>query len=570
MIENQNSNPFIIPPENIEEEPRRKTLLDRLNFPRSWLVIIVVAIVVLLAVLASTLFFRSRPNPQPDVALWFSTSGTITSGSASELSLVYENRDSKALSNTSVEIVYPDSFRFLSSEPASADGSGRQFNLADVAVNDSGVIKIVGIFNGSPQEVQMVRGKMFFQQADSSAAFTQSADISLSLEAPDFNLRINAPAQVVMQQRIDYAITFQNISDTDLDRVQIRLTYPNGFKFLTASRPSADSATWEMGSMKIGAQAALDLSGTLAGSPGEDKTLQADVGYLDASGVFVLQSRTFASTKVLASPLTVSVQLAGNDSVNEGDFLHYTINYRNTGDVGMNNVKIVMHLDENSVDYSTLSTSGGALVGKDIIWNPAGVTGLRLLQPGAAGNLTLNFSVKRNLSGSGVRNPKVHSTVVISSNELPEPVDGDEITVKVRSKLTLSASSEYVSGPLPPVTGQSTVFRVKLNVGSTVNEVNDVSFGAVVNIPKVDVVENSWGDSANFYFNQASGRIGWNVGGLSAFGASQVEFLVKVTPSEADRISGMLMLKTLQATGNDGFTGDSISGTSPGDLYLSF
>lgn len=556
-------NPFIIPPETIDEERlQSRTFLERLNFPRRWLVAFIVAIIALLALLVWTFFLRNTQNIQPDVSLWFDTSETITSGSASALSLVYENRDNRDLENASLEIVYPDGFRFIESTPASQDGTGREFSLGEVLAGGTGSIKITGIFNGSPQETQVLRAKLYFRQKGISAQFSRSADSALSLQAPDFNLRVSAPVQVVSEQKIDYALSFQNVSDTDLDRVQIRLIYPSGFKFTASDRGSPDNAVWEIGAMKIGQEAKLNVFGTLSGRVSEIKTLQADVGYIAGGGEFVLQSRTFASTRIAPSPLSVTSEVETLENIAEGGNVRYKIVYKNIGEVGMNNVKIVMHLDENAVDYSSLLAEGGALVGKDVIWNPAGVPALRLLQPQTSGTLSLSLAAKSNLSSSGVINPAIHTRIVISSNELPEPVEGGEITVKVKTKLALALSYEYVSGASPLAVGQETVYRIKFKLSNAVNQADGATWTAVLNTPTLDfldgsvIPESSGGD---FKYNAASGRITWNAGILAPFSSSEVSFLAKVLPSAADRLSGLSLVKSIEATARDEFSGEIIT-----------
>jgi len=562
MTDNEN-NPFIIPPETIDEEhPQKQTFLERLNFPRRWLVAVIVAIVALLALLAWTFFLRGTPNPQPDVALWFDTSETIISGSASKFALVYENRDGRDLENAILEIVYPDGFRFIESAPQSQDGAGREFSLGEISAGGTGSVKITGIFNGSPQETQVLRAKIYFQQKGITAQFSQSVDSALSLQAPDFNLRITAPAQIVNNQKIEYALSFQNISDTDLDRVQLRLAYPDGFKFLTSDPVSPDNTVWEIGAMKIGQEVKLNIAGTMSGRVSEDKTLQADVGYIGSDGTFVLQSRTFTSTRIAPSPLSVESEVDNSGNISEGDQVRYQITYKNTGGVGMSNVKIIMRLDENAIDYSTLLAEGGALVGKDVIWNPAGVPALRLLAPQTSGTLSLNFATKRDLSSSGVENPIIRSRIVISSNELPEPVDGGETSVKVKTKLRLTASYEYVSGALPLAPGQETVYRIKFKLSNAVNQAGDAIWTAVLNTPTLDLVDGSIipeSSAEDFKYNAASGRIFWHAGTLAPFSSKEVSFLVKVLPSAADRLSGLSLVKSLQATAQDEFSGDEIT-----------
>ncbi|MBI4053969.1 MAG: DUF11 domain-containing protein [Candidatus Doudnabacteria bacterium] len=558
------NNPFIIPPSVHKEKAEQRNWLSRVVFPTKWLVVIIAVIVVLLGVLFWMLRIIPAPPPKPEVRLWFDTPETVTSGSAAEFSVIYENLSKEELQSVLLEVVYPDNFQFLTSEPESADHNGRSFSIGSLDGEKTGIIKIVGIFSGSPEEIKILKGRLFFGLKEQTAQFSSSGESRFSLQAPDFNLRIVAPPQVVAGQKLDYQISFQNISDTDLNRVQLKVKYPGGFVFSKATLPSKDNETWEIGRMAIGKEALLTISGLINGAAGEEKIFRVDVGYVSDSGEFVLQNRGYLSISLLPSPLTVTNSSNRSPVVNEGESITYSIRYRNDGQLAMQNVKIIIKMDGAAIDFTSLRAEGGALVGKDVVWNPSGVSKLRILNPGDSGELTMTYQLKENLASLGLINPSVTTKIFISSMELPEPVGGQELTFKVKSKLVLLPDAVYVSGPIKPlVAGEASVFRIKFLLKNGVNALSEAVWQGVINIPAVDVIESSLPANVfgrEFKFSQESGHLTWNIGDVEALAARAIEFEVRVVPSVLDLKSDMLLLKDLEASARDTFVNQNIAG----------
>ncbi|MDP2933942.1 MAG: hypothetical protein Q8N81_07510, partial [bacterium] len=463
-----------------------------------------------------------------------------------------------------LEIVYPDGFRFLESVPESTDGYGRSFNIGNISAGKSGAVKVTGIFSGSPQEIKSLQAKIFFQLKGTTARFSSTAESRVSLEAPDLNLRVSVAPQIIIAQRADYQISFQNISSDDLSRVQVRVLYPSGFVFSKSSLVSADNKVWEIGNLGTGGEANLGISGFLNGAAGDEKTLQVDVGYIDDGGNFILQNRAYVNTKLLPSPLTTSVTTNADDVMNEGEIVSFKVHYSNDGEQGMHNVRVYVEQEGEAVDLPTIRVDGGALVGRRVLWNPSGIPALSVVQPGQNGDLGFTFTVRKNLVDAGVKNPFYKASVHITADELPEPVPGGETSFKVRSQLVLHPRVEYVSGERSLKPEQESVLRVRFHLDNTVNDVSETVWQSVLNVPAADVIESSLPAGMfgkDFKFVKNSGRITWNIGKISALSDKEIEFLISVRPSVVDQLSNFLLVKDIQASAVDDFTGEPINQT---------
>ncbi len=550
----------------------RPSFWHRFKFSRSWIITLVVLLAILVGVWFWLAFIKNHQPGQPEVTVTFDINSSVRSGSISEFVVLFENHDSKDLTKLALEMVYPDGFQFIESNPPSRNGLGRDFDLGDLSAAGSGNVKITGIFTGSPQEVKILKAKVFYQLKNYNAVFSAVGTGQMSLQPPDINLTVTAPSQIIQAQKLDYLISFQNISEQDMDRVRLKVEYPSGFDFAASSLPSTDHAVWEIGRLLIGQGGELKISGRLSGSPGEERVFIASLGFIDDGGNFVLQNRAYKSTLILESPLKISQELVRTAAIlNEGDNLDYSVKFENHSDQGMDNVRIVMRFDGEAMDFATIRADGGALVGRELVWNAAAQPGLELLQPGAKGEFKVQANVRKDLNARRIKNPTIEGKIFISSDQLPQPVSGGEINIKIRTQLAVDSEMEYVSGANPPKVGQETVYKVTLTARNSVNDAKDVRLAAVIKSPTAVLLEESVGPAAekeSFSYNLSSGRVTWNIGEMSAFSVSNVEFLVTLNPSVADQGKVLTLVKITEMKGLDNFIEQDVSAIPPRDLLI--
>lgn len=537
------------------------------NNPKSriskwWWVAITVFAVGILALLGWWIF-RVRPESiKPNLTVWVDKAESVRSGSATDITIVYESQESKELQDLKLEIAYPNGFQFLRSDSASENDLGRNFNLDNLPANGSGKVKITGIFTGSPNEVKTVRATIYYKVKNISAIFSTKAEAQIALLAPNITLTIDAPVQSIIGQRIDYLIKYKNVSDQALEQAEIRPLFPFGFTFLDASVAAAKDNIWKLGRLEVGAEGQLRISGVLSGQAGDERTMNITLGYEDEQGDFVLQNQAFITTRLQPPPLSVTLS-ESNDlkAADEGQTFAFSVNYDNQSSQALQRVRVVLSFEGEALELSSLRAEGGALVGKDLVWNAVGRPGLLLIQPGQKGELSASGRIRSDLFAKNVKNPFLTAKVFFSSDELPQLVQSGEWQIRVRTEITFVPQLQYVSGPNPPRVGQETVYKVSWQIQNAVNDLSGIIANAQINIPAAVMVDDSvspasWKDKIRYI--ASSGQIIWSAGDLPAFGTHQVEFLVKVTPSLTDQKRNLLVIKNFSISGTDTFTEEKL------------
>lgn len=490
------------------------------------------------------------------LVLWFDSEDQITSGSQSDITLVYENQGRENISNLELELLYPEGFQFVRSSQLSRDGEGKSYLIEELSSGESGTVVITGIFTASPQETKTIRAKAFYSFPKSSAVFSESGEAALSFKSPDFNLRVTAAPQVIDSQQIEYQISFKNISDRALNDLELRPTFPNGFTLLDSSLEPEDGI-WKLDSLEKGDEQRVTIAGTLSGDVGEDKVMRVDLGISNVNDFEVL-ARSSVSTRIMQAPLEVS-QLITNleDATYPGETLTYKISYKNNGNKGLNNVNLKFVIDGEAPLLSSIRTTGGALVGREVRWNPSGRTELVLLKPNTSGDLDLFMTVANDLADRKKVNPVIKTAVFISSDEFPDPIPGNEVEVKIQSDLDMKTALQHLSGPNPPTPEQTTTYKLILTAESFMNSLDNGFFMATVPSPPGQLIISSLsGDNkTGFGYNEASGRMTWKFGEMDYYSSKTLEFQVEITPSVADFGNRLQVIKNLSVSAEDNFTG---------------
>ena len=556
-------NKYNVPPASNTELEQKKGFLPKLLFSKKiiWLTLAVIA--VLIAFLIWIFSGGSINSGQGKLVLWFDVGENVTSGSETQVSLVYENQGNRDFSGLELEMIYPSGFEFIESGVESTAGLGQRFLLGNLGSGESKKVSFAGIFTGSPQEIKIIKARMFYTLGNSTAVFSESAESKISFLAPDFDFRVNATSEVIDSQEVAYEIRFRNISDRDVRNLELRLFFPNGFTFKDSSQEQTREGVWEIIDFQRFQERIISVTGFLEGVPRERKVLRADLGQRVGSEFSVL-TRSSVSTVILDSPIKATHVLERNSTgvAAFGNFLNYKIQYENTGKEGMKNVRIELSLEGEAFDLSSILVQGGALIGNKVVWNPSGQPALAVLQPGEKGDFFLSVRVKDTIVPEKIESPAIITKSYIASDELPVNILGNLLELKIRSELSIGAEMNYLLGANPPKAGEETVYEVIFRIESTSSGLSDLVWLSTLTTPTAAFVESSVVPAEradNFDYNINSGRITWRAGEMEPYGVRQLKFQIRINPSVADTGKSLAVIKDINVSGQDLYVGESIS-----------
>ncbi|HEX5430304.1 MAG TPA: hypothetical protein VFX17_04510 [Patescibacteria group bacterium] len=535
---------------------------------RNKLLIAVVVAVLLAAGVAWYVLGRKPKSQTPEsskVSLVIKGPDQLSAGTEGEYQIIYTNGESADLTNVHIDLIYPSNFQFKSSTPASKSLSGSSFDLPILRHGDSATLTVRGKLSGATDEQKVLTAKLSYELSNFNSIFTASQTFTTTIQAPNLTFEITGPPQVPVGQDTSFTVNYANVSNQNYDNVAFKLTYPMGFKFTQSSTPpSRDTNYWLIGSLSAGQSGHIDIGGSFLGSSGDEQIMEGELGQV-INNTLAGQISSTATFTLKEAPITVIQSASPSGFVDIGGSVQFTINYQNTGTIGLTNLVISDTFDSSLVDLTRLNVSNAVITGSTITWKTATDPDLSIVSPGKKGQVQFTLPLKGTLPAT-IKNQVINNSVTVSSSEVTTPIRAQDLQIKLGSDLSFSVTGDYVTGAKPMRVGQQTTFAVTFTLSNSSNDLNSGEVVASLPLPPSSwnsvVVPDS--EKPNLLFDESSGIIRWEVGDIPAFAGKltpvkEVTFQLVVTPQASDSGQSIKFLSNIQATGFDSFTNQKLS-----------
>ncbi len=525
-------------------------------------IIIYSAIAVVLVVGIFWYFLRSGPSAHPtstNVVLQLKGPDQLTSGNEAEYHVVYRNGENADLVGITLEMFYPESFKFKSAEPVSTSSSGQTFNLPVLKQGQDGEVIIRGKLTGATGEDKEIKAKLHYRLSNFNSEFVVEQSIHTSILPPNVTMEVNGPVDVVNGQDTTFIVNFTNVTVQDFDNLAVQLTYPDGFSF-TSSQPVPSKANnyWTIPKLAAGSSSSINITGSFTGDASQDKLVRADLGQI-INNTFAPQIVSTATFKIIPSSLSLVVTADPTNYVTLGQVINYTLDYANRGSIGLNNLLIVVNFDSPALDFSRVNASDAIVSGHTLTWKAASQPSLAVLSPNETGQIKFTIPVRQTLP-SNLTNQTISAQGSIASDEISKPTKAANVDLKLATALNLTINGDYLSGSAPMQVGKPTLFAITFSLSNLSNDVSNTNVVASMPLPtsawKNVVIPDS--EKSRLSFDPNSGKITWAIGTLPAFTGKfipvlKATFQIEVTPTDADHNKPINLLTNIQASGQDSF-----------------
>lgn len=497
----------------------------------------------------------------------------------------YQNNTKTALRHLQLSFTYPQNSAVVKDgqiintngnvqtvdEPDLASGASKDEEFHSFLVGDKGNIKVAIV-------------KLDFDAGDLKSTFEKFAQLSTTISDVPVSLTFVGPPTSVSGQSVTYLLDYRNQSQDDISGLQLTLTYPDGFKVTKVSPAAAGNTVWNLPLVKTGSGARITVQGILTGREGDSKAFGASL-QRNINGTYVDYEKTNVTT-VISSPL-LNLDTTVNGSADyishAGDTLQYSIRYTNASNFTFSGLTLSAKLSGSTYDLSSLDTHGGFYDSSTgtINWNSTVVPAFDSLPPRATSTVMFSVKLKQTL-GSGSSNTLAHATVTLATDNVPDTINVDKISVsddlltKITSQPTFTQKMYFndasfgSSGTMPPQAGKSTTFTIHWLV---TNPGNDLSNAKIVGTLPQGVtwknVVSVGSGQAQPTFNRNTSQVVWNIGtlpqGIGTGGtlAYELVFQVGVTPSTTQINQPAPVLTNATFSGVDSFTQQNIAVSNP-------
>lgn len=515
----------------------------------------------------------------------------LASGEAATYTIRYVNRDRVPLRQVQVTVRYPQGFSYTGAKPEPANEFHTRWDVGDLAPGQDGRILLNGTMIGEVGAVKNFEITTSYTPSNFSSTFSSSAAFSSQITSSILSITLDGPDTALPDQPVTYTLTYQNTSERTLLDVEVQAAYPASFVFSTA-QPAPVKATgagelsrrWRIASLEPTSKGTITITGGFAASavtPGSrtPAELVAQVGFLDAESEFSLQQEVALTTAVIEPGLSLALVVNGKSTdapVNLGETVNYSVVYKNIGTQVLGDVTITLTLDSPVLDLASLEdTHLGSVNGNIITWAKDQVAALGRLQPLDEG--TIDFTVKLN-EAKGLKPDQLTTpitstlkAVVATVNDRPlnAAVAAKPLVSTINTTLDLDAQVRYFdddnlavgSGPLPPVVGQKTTYRVYWRLANSLNEVTDVAVTTTLS-PGVTWEGKQYVSAGDLAVDEQTRQVTWTVSRIPPGKTGDdvnVWFDIGLTPTAAQAGRVILLTAETNLTAKDAKTKSQIT-----------
>ena len=482
----------------------------------------------------------------------------ISLGQQTSYFINWSNQSREALSSVDLRVSFPPDFVVATTEPKPVGEGGQAmlFRLGAQPTESRGTIKVTGAFTGELGTKSAIQVIATYRPTSSDNDFEEL--VTQQLEYADTVLEgaLNLPPKVLPGDKITIAYTLTNRGSDALTDLEARLTLPEGFVLDPADKTHVVNsvARIPVGTLDAGASATSSVVGTFASGARGDIPVHAEVGRVSSGSTFAALLRTDGTLSVLGGDLGLKVVVNGSDvdhAVALGERLRFAISYENTSGEKLEDVTLRVNLAASGsvplVDWSKLDDpSGGSRKDGTLTFTEDEIDVLEELAPEARGVLEFSVPLVASLKDATQDVPLLVTVEAIMTSvggtKVNREITTQSLTLRLQTDATLSATAHYASeegapvgtGPLPPVAGSATAYRVEWRVQKTLHALDRLTVTAT--LPN----GVAWGTAkevgaGDVKYEPSRRLITWNIPSIPADqNEALLSFDVILTPSEAD------------------------------------
>lgn len=536
-------------------------------------------------VVALLLFFLGSNSISAENVI-ISVSGPVLVEAGEEVSLQVSvfNKNNTALNNAVLQIRFPNDTR----DPDDLDEELVRIEeeLGNVREGEREVKTVTALLFGEEESKKEVVISVEYQISGSTATYEVEKLHTITISSSPVGIHVDAPEEVSAGGEVLFSLEVESNSETELDNLILKASYPFGFVFKSASPdPRFGQDTWDIGTLSPGEKKEITIEGVVEAQDNEERAFRFSLGRQDTENPQEIATTLFQTlhTFIVARPalgLGVEINGVGENEVSVGSSqrAQVEIAWRNNSSVRVVNAEVEVAIEGNALNKGSIQVDDGGFYssGSNVItWDASDVPELGEIDPGDGGSVSFEFYPTSFTGGSYPEDPSVSLRASIEGNTPSDSSTGGsansrvERTVKIHSSLGILARSLHTagpldnSGPIPPKAEEETTYTVAWSLSNSISDLSGVK--VETSLPEyVSWVGEISPSDASISFNESTRTVAWNVGALPRSTgverpAREAFFKIAFEPSisQVGRIPALT--STINASGRDDFAGVYVS-----------
>lgn len=529
-------------------------------------IIFIVVLGLIIAGVAGFWFYRESMFSKEILRVDILGPETAKVGEELEYSVKYKNNGNFALENPSLIFDLPEN-------SFTEDGRTRIIqDLKDIYPGDEEIIKIKARLFGKEGDLKTAEAAVAYTPKNLTVRYESDTSFTTKIGEVPVTLDFDLPSKVEKGKDLQYSINYFSNIDFLIDNLGLKLMPMDGFENMSSDPASLDGLEWRLDPLDKAEGGRVNIEGRVTADTGRTLSFSAQLGIWQ-DGNFVPIKEVEKEVQVIQPLLFISQQVNGSGSyvASPGETLRYQIFFRNIGASPFENLFMVVKLDGQALDISTVETQGGQVSGNMIVWDHTRSPQLRHLDEQEQGEIVFYVKVKDDWAPSGSEESDTIITNEVNISQITQKFE-----IKVNYGLVISQRAYYKisdienSGPIPPKAGEATTYAITWEIKNYFNDAKNVKVKATLpgNVNLTGKISPS-GESSNFLFDSVSREIVWSVGDVLAGegargGGRTISFQISLLPSGSQRGSTASLIGQVQISGENQFTDTIITAKDSG------
>ena len=557
------------------------THLERVRRSKTtgFLVRIILILLVISAAAWTGFFFFTQGIFQGEETLLTTIDGPLEVMAGEEVSykIGYENTGKVPVASLEMKLSLPIGFEVLSTAPDPT--SDLTWTIGSVNPGSDGIIHVNGVFRSEVPSAERIQSLFTYKPANFNSEFQSIQTAKIDIKESILQIDVTGPEKALAGDDISYVINVQNSGSVGSNNLEVRASVPEGF-VVTSFEPEASEegeARWFVQKLESGDLSAITLHGHYTSTATADRTLSAEVGFLN-DGIFLPQAKNDQLTDVLGGSLVfhlIANGLNSNQTTELGKDIRISIDYENNGNETIKDLSFVLEAQTpeglgTPIDWSEADLASGKRSEAILRWGSDEIEALGELEPKDTGIIDLLIPLRDTL-GSDRSDQFI---LVLTANlgqvgniDTPRSIEASPVTIKINSNASFMTEARFYSadgsplgsGSMPPTIEETTTYQVSWNLSNSLHSLENVIVST--NLPP-DVVftENSETSAGTLSYNPTTRQVRWNIENLTKnITSASATFDVTITPQEHDLGTFVKLTNATSFDAVDTVTHDTIS-----------
>jgi hypothetical protein len=526
------------------------------------LFMIILLILLITATIIGFFIFNKSGSSSESLKLTISAPKNLASGDELKLEVAYENMDKVALTNIEAVVQYPEGFYYNRSNLKPSGSQSNIWKLPDLEPGQGGKVEIVGQLIGKLDEDKEFKAIFNYQPTNINSSFNSELAVKIKINNVLLNVNVDKPTALAPGSLAEFKVRYQNTTDSEMKDLKMGFEMGEDFSLAEAVPSTSQDLLWTIDKLDSRQEGELSLKGKFkegsnGSAPWSFKVWQSILRDNQKQDRLIYQED--GVIQIAQPDFKASLNLAEGQKLTWGNNVDLKFKVENNGSIKGENAVLKIDFNGNLIDWNKYNNQTQSVRDNNsLTWNKdSGDFGQKLkeIAPNSSLEFDLQIPLKPAPENADALNPEellfdAVATLTYDSAGKNYTLNSNRYTAFLGSKPQLINEARYYLdsltavglGPLPPIVGQETHYRLywKIFSGSMGLDNIEVKTTLPKSITWLHAVDQSTNEGQLNY--QADSRqVSWNINSLNPNTQVMVSFDVSVIPS-ADQLNQILIL----------------------------